>query len=110
MSLISLSKMNTVVAEFAETRLIPSAPPLVKFLIGGAIPLVNNKINDIINQYVPIGKQLGLINNSNQLDIDKFKQAIDNGFNTSGNINALGFIFTREDGQQLISIIEKYKD
>ena len=48
MSLISITKAGNVLPEFAEQRLMPSAPPAVKFLIGAALPFAVRKANAML--------------------------------------------------------------
>lgn len=109
MAHITLSKLQSVLPEFVEERLLPSAPSHIKFLIGGALPLVLSRLDAMVAQYRPMMEQLGLLNEG-RLDITKAQTFINSGFDKSGNMAIAGFIFTKEDGEALVNIMEKYRD
>ena len=110
MSWISLSKLQNVIPEFVDERLIPSAPPTIKWLLGGSTYLVLSKMDELIKQYSPLLKQFDLINEKNQLNIDRTKGFINSAFNKSGQVTLYGFTFNSSDGEFLVNLLEKYKD
>lgn len=110
MSFISLSKIQNVLPEFVDTRLMPSAPSAVKWILGGSTFIILNRADVLINQYKPTMSALGLVNANNQLDIELAKGFINSAFAKSGSVPMFGFNFTKEDGEALIGILEKYKD
>ena len=108
---ISLDKVFVnVIPEFIDTRLLPSVPSPMKFLIGGATPIVLSKAKNLIEPYVPTLKALEVIDGDNNLDIDKANVFINNGFNASGKFEYMGFIFSKDDGTAFVSLLNKYKD
>lgn len=110
MSVISLSKIQNVLPEFVDTRLMPSASSGMKWLLGGSTFLILRRADTIIAQYLPMMKNAGLVNEQNQLDIELAKGFINSAFDKSGKVSAFGFIFDKTDGEALIGILEKYKD
>ena len=111
MNTISLDKVKlNVIPEFIDTRLIPSAPSPLKFLIGGAAPLVLSKFDAMLNQYEGILKSVDVLIDNNKLDIDKVNVFLNNGFNTSGSFEYFVFIFSKSDGEAFVSLLNKYKD
>lgn len=110
MSVISLSKIQNVLPEFVDTRLMPSAPSAMKWILGGSTFLILRRADAIIAQYLPMMKMAGLVNDSNQLDIELTKGFLNSAFDKSGNITMYGFTFDKTDGEALIGILEKYKD
>lgn len=111
MSTIDLSKVYlNVIPEFIDTRLLPSAPSPLKFIIGGATPLIISKIDDLVKPYLGTLKVLGVIDENNKLDIDKANVFINNGFNKSGKFEYMGFLFSKDDGQSFVGLLNKYKD
>lgn len=106
MSLISITKAGNVLPEFAEQRLMPSAPPAVKFLIGAALPFAARKAQE----FAPELRMLGIADEQNRIDIDKAREALAGGFSKSESVQAFGFTFTREDGDALLGLMDKYKD
>lgn len=106
---LSLNKLQNVFLEFVETKMLPVAPPVVKFMIGGATPLVLKNLDSMIEQYRPILESLGIID-SNRVDIDKASSFIRSGFDKTTTIQLWQFKFDKQDGEYLIGLMEKYKD
>lgn len=110
MSVISLSKIQNVLPEFVDTRLMPSAPSHIKWILGGSTFIILRRADDMIAQYLPMMKSLGMVNDQNQLDIELAKGFINSAFDKSGIVPLFGFNFDKTDGEALIGILEKYKD
>lgn len=110
MSVISLSKIQNVLPEFVDTRLMPSAPSAMKWILGGSTFLILRRADTMIAQYLPMMKSVGLVNEQNQLDIELAKGFINSAFDKSGTVFMFGFKFDKSDGEALIGILEKYKD
>lgn len=106
---LSLDKLQNVLLEFVETKMLPVAPPVVKFMIGGAIPLVLKNLGSMVEQYRPILESLGIINHT-RIDIDKASSFIRSGFDKTDLIQLWQFKFDKQDGEYLIGLMEKYKD
>lgn len=69
------------------------------------------KITDtLIGKYLPMLKQIGIVDENNKVDIDVAKGFINSAFDKSGTVEYLGFKFDKSDGEALINIMEKYKD
>lgn len=110
MSVISLSKIQNVLPEFVDTRLMPSAPTTMKWILGGSTFLILSRADAIVAQYLPTMKMAGLVNDNNQLDIELTKGFLNTAFEKSGNVTLFGFTFDKSDGEALVGIMEKYKD
>lgn len=110
MSVISLNKVQNVLPEFIDTRLAPTAPTWLKWVLGGGIPFILQQADNIINQYTPTLKLLGLVNEHNQLDIEATKSFMNAAFSKQEKVDYLNFIFDKQDGDALIGIMEKYRD
>jgi hypothetical protein len=110
MSKINLSKMQNVVPEFVNSRLMPSAPTMIQWFLGGSTVLLLQNLDGYVKRYLPMMKEVGLVNDQNQLDIDKTKDFINGGFNATNVITLFGFNISREDGDALIGILDRYKD
>lgn len=106
---LSLNKLQNVLLEFVEAKLLPVAPPLMKFMIGGAIPVVLNQVDSLLTKYLPLLETLGMIN-SNRLDVDKASDFIRGGFSKTEKVTLWNFTFDKNDGEYLIGLLEKYKD
>ena len=100
---ISLSKISQVLPEFVDTRLMPSAPSTMKWILGGSTFLVLHQADTLIGKYLPMLKQVGIVDENNKVDIEVAKGFINSAFDKS-------FKFDKSDGEALINIMEKYKD
>lgn len=106
MSVISITKAGNVIPEFIEQRLMPSAPPAIKFLLGASLPFVIRKAEG----FAPELRMLGLADEQNRIDLDRAREFLAGGFSKTESLTAFGFTFTREDGDALLGIMDKYKD
>ena len=102
---ISLSKISQVLPEVVDTRLMPSAPSTMKWILGGSTFLILHQADTLIGKYLPMLKQVGIVNennNNNKIDIDVAKGFINSAFDKSGTVEYLGFKFDKPDGEALI--------
>ena len=106
---ISLSKISQVLPEFVDTRLMPSAPSMMKWILGGSTFLILHQADTLIGKYLPMLKQVGIIDENNKVDIDVAKGFINSAFDKSGTVEYLGFKFDKSDGEALMNIMDKYK-
>lgn len=109
-ALISLSKLQNVIPEFIDTRLMPSAPSTMKWILGGSTFVILRRMDSIVSQYLPMLKTAGIVNDNNQIDIEMAKGFINSVFEKSGRVTVMNFTFDKSDGEALIGILEKYRD
>ena len=106
----SLSKISQVLPEFVDTRLMPSAPSTMKWILGGSTFLILHQADTLIGKYLSVLKQVGIVDENNKVDIEVAKGFINSTFDKSGTVEYLGFKFDKSDGEALINIMEKYND
>lgn len=106
--MITIEQLQVILAKFLDERVLTAVPEdnsLLKWSLAGSSVLILNRVDD----YTPILKQLGIINNSNLLDPEKVKVFITKAFEKQPEvkINLLGvpFIFNKEDGEYLLTLI-----
>lgn len=110
MAHISLTKIQNVLPEFIETRLIPTAPEAMRWLLGGLTVTALHQAPSLLSKARPTLTTLGMLNEKDQLDIEMARRFIAAGFDKSPVVTMAGFRFNREDGDALIGILDKYKD
>lgn len=71
---------------------------------------LTTQADTLIGKYLPMLKQIGIVDENNKVDIDVAKGFINSAFDKSGTVEYLGFKFDKSDGEALINIMEKYKD
>lgn len=81
---ISLSKISQVLPEFVDTRLMPSAPSTMKWILGGSTFLILHQADTLIGKYLPMLKQVGIVDENNKVDIEVAKGFINSAFDKSG--------------------------
>ena len=72
--------------------------------------LILHRADAILGQYLPMLKQVGLVDEDQKLDIELAKGFINSAFDKSGTVEYLGFKFDKSDGEALVNLLEKYKD
>ena len=82
----------------------------MKWILGGGTFLILHQADALIQKYLPMLKQVGIIDESNKLNIEVASGFINSAFDKSGTVEYLGFKFDKSDGEALINIMEKYKD
>lgn len=86
----------------------------VRLSSGNVIYLTTQNIlhqaDTLIGKYLPMLKQVGIVDENNKVDIEVAKGFINSAFDKSGTVEYLGFKFDKSDGEALINIMKKYKD
>lgn len=72
--------------------------------------MILHRADAILGQYLPMLKQVGLVDEDQKLDIELAKGFINSAFDKSGTVEYLGFKFDKSDGEALVNLLEKYKD
>lgn len=109
-TLVSLSKLQNIVPEFIDTRLMPSAPSTMKWVLGGATFVILKRMDAILEQYMPVLKTTGIVNENNQIDVEMAKGFLNSAFEKSGRVTIMNFTFDKTDGEAFIGLLEKYRD
>jgi hypothetical protein len=116
MSLISPVNIKAVLANFLDERVIPAIPQentLIRWGLTGSASLVLTQTDRMIEQYAPLLKTFGILNEENLLDTEKVKLFIDTAFQKEPevriNIMGIPFRFSLDDGKALLEIIKRYE-
>lgn len=107
--LMHLSKLQGVLTEFIATRVMPSAPPAVQWLLAGATPLVLGNLDKAVAGYLPMLSAVGLVSGE-QIDLEKLREFFNNAFDKRERLPLGSFSFTREDSDALLEMLEKHHD
>ena len=84
--------------------------PLADESANNRVELAKHQADTLIGKYLPMLKQVGIVDENNKVDIEVASGFINSAFDKSGTVEYLGFKFDKSDGEALINIMEKYKD
>lgn len=68
-----VGNLQAVLADFADTVLFPAASRvggMTPFTVGLAVGLASRKVPEMVDQYMPTLKALGVVDQDNMIDID----------------------------------------
>ena len=106
----SINVFKTVVPKFIEQRLSNTAPPHIKWLLGGIAYLFNVNFERIFKAYAPILTSTGLIIKQNEaylVDTELLKNFLQACFKTQERVEVKGFIFNVDDANAFIEMLEQ---
>ena len=109
MSYVNLDQLPAFINEYALTRLMPNAPSLMQFVIGGVLGSIQTKIPSLVAKYEQPAKMLNLLNDKNQINVEGVRTFLANGFNKANKVTIAGFTLDREEGEALVQILEAHK-
>lgn len=102
--MVHYNNLRPILLTFLDERILPHVnSSLIKWSLAGLVPqYLDNK---------QLLESLGLVHND-QIDLDKVREFLTNAFDKEPTlkIDVLGlkFTFTREDGEVLVHIMERY--
>lgn len=116
-SMISFSSAQGALANFLDERILSAVPEdksFVKWTLSGASVLVLNNLQGMLTKYTPILKEFGIMDDSNNIDVDKVKLFLDNAFKKQPRftvpIMSIPFNFDESDGKALVDILNRYRE
>lgn len=95
------------IAEVLEPK-VKGRGDLLSFEVGASKYLVPILASEKLQQYLPTLQALGLISESNLLDLTKLEAAAKSGLETSGKLEMFGYYFDEEDIASLMKIAKEY--
>lgn len=102
--MVPYSNLRPILITFLDERILPHVESsLVKWSLAGLVPqYLDNK---------QLLESLGLVHND-QIDIAKVREFLSNAFDKEPTLKievlGLKFMFTKDDGEALVHIMEKY--
>lgn len=105
---VSLSQIQLGVVEFIEKEIAAKAVGLQKFLYYGASFLVANNVEQIFHTLVenPMVKATGILDENNNIDLDKLYQIAKYAIQKSGKVTVGGVILGESDVEKLYTTIK----
>lgn len=110
MSYKSINVIKTVAPKFIEQRLSNTAPPHIKWLLGGIAYLFNVNFERIFKTYESILASAGVITKQNEtylIDTELLKNFLQACFKVQNRVEIKGFIFNIDDANAFIEMLEQ---
>jgi hypothetical protein len=106
-------KMNhtdipAVFAQFLDAAVIPKATGWQRFGAGAAAFVVQHRLPQIMEQYGPVMKMAGVLDEQGMIDIDLAHNLAAYAMEKSGKVNVAGYLVDSSDVEQIYQIARAY--
>lgn len=105
--MITLSKLELAIMTYIKEQLAVQANGVNKFLLYTLVGLKGISFEFLYSKYLPILKQVGIVNENNEIDIENLLQAMHSAFKESKTVELMGIRFDEKDLDALESYIKK---
>lgn len=105
--MITFSKLELAVLAYIKEVLAVQADGVNKFLLYTFTGLKGISFEFLYAKYLPILKQLNIVNDNNEIDTDNLLQAMHNAFKETKTVELLGIRFDERDLDSLETYIKK---
>jgi hypothetical protein len=111
--MISLDQVKIILGEFLDTQVLNhSENSFFKWVVRGSVVLYLNNLENNLSVYKPLLINLGILDQDLWVNPEAVKTFLDNAFKAEPTLklNLFGstISFTKEDGDALIALMEKY--
>ena len=111
--MISLDRVKLILGKFLDTQVLShSENSFFKWVVRGSAVLYLNNLENNLNPYKSLLTSLGILDQDLRVNPEAVKTFLDNAFKAEPTLklNLLGstISFTKEDGDALIALMEKY--
>lgn len=96
------------VLKYIDNELGSKATGATKFLIYTGSFLASGYIKNLVNKHYKLLTELTIINENNEIDVDKLYEAFKNGIQKCGKFHYMGIIFDETDVDKLFNYIKGY--
>ena len=97
-----------IMAQYIDSQVAPQATDLQKFVVYSMMYAVNNKINDIVKQYAPVMKMVGIMDDNGVIDLEYTHNMARDAMDHAGKLNVMGFVMDSSDIESLYNIAQRY--
>lgn len=107
--MISLSSLEIAIMTYIKEVLATQAEGINKFLLYTLVGLKGLNFEFLYSKYLPILKQVGIVNDNSEIDIDNLISAMHSAFKQMDKVELFGIRFNEDDLTALESYIKKNK-
>ena len=105
---IATSDIPAIIGQYVDSEVAPIASGMQKFGAYSLVFVIQNKIKDIIDQYGPTMKMIGIMDDEQMLDMDAAREMASFAMQKAHKVNVLGFIMDEHDIDSLYTISQRY--
>lgn len=105
---IATSDIPAIIGQYVDSEVAPIASGMQKFGAYSLVFVIQNKIKDIIDQYGPTMKMIGVMDDNNMIDMDKAHEIASFAMSKANKVNILGFLMDDHDVDAIYTISNRY--
>ena len=108
---LSIDNVPQVLIDYVDKILAPKVQgqgSLLAFGVGASRYLLPTLVQAKLTEYLPSMKMLGMVTETNMLDLDKIAETAKSGLQVSGNLHIFNYMFDIEDINSLVQIAKGY--
>lgn len=105
---ISTADIPAVIGQYVDSEVAPIASGVQKFGAYSLVFVIQSKIKDIIDQYEPTMKMIGVMDDNQMLDMDAAREIASFAMQKAKKVNVLGFVMDEHDVDAMYQIATRY--
>lgn len=107
---VHIDNVPRIISEYLITVIVPKMPSkLLQFGLAFGAYSLSSQTAQKLNSYLPTIKMLGIVDDSNFIDLDNFEFCATKALEQAGhNIELYGYVVDKDDISSLIKIAQKY--
>lgn len=106
--LLNPNHLNNVFTDFVDSTIAPKANGLQKLGAYSLVFILNAKMNEILEQYTPTMKMIGVMNEEGMIDLDYTYNMLSSATSKAGKVGVLGYNMDSSDIETMYSIAKRY--
>lgn len=105
---MKIADIELIIGKYVKDEILPNIPnSLEKFMIGAGATLMIGKGEVLAQKHLPLLRQMEIVDNDGNVDIDKLYTASTNGMSAAGgNVKYKSMTFNQSDIDKLFSMLK----
>lgn len=106
---MKIADVELIVGKYVKDEVLPNIPnSFERFMVGAGATLVIGKGEVLVQKHLPMLKQMEIIDNDGNVDIDRLYTASTNGMSAAGgSVKYKSFTFNQGDVDKLYSMLKE---
>lgn len=107
--MLDTSNLSIIFAEYIDNVIAPQASTWQKLGAYFLSYTINNRMNVILENYSPIMKMAGIMNDNGEIDLNYTYDMMKDVSNKAGKVNILGYNMDSSDIEAIYRIAKRYE-